>query len=369
MGNKKDGNLIVVDDELNSMNISEQMSLALSDFSVTGLPTNTETISQMFMTYHLLPLMVGRLSKKFIADNKESDGVIVRNILRDYGDVKHSLTVEIYPKIEKGKPMYPGQTEEVVESALIYLACQGYGVVSPNGNTIGVKFTLPLLRSICANVLDRNYNYSNIKHSLSLLSSCSLVIKGDVSGKLIHVSETRLPRFHSLLDDSRRASNSDIDNDTVYYAEFHSMLVNDLVSAAYTLIDTEVFRFTRGEIDAAIVRRLIIIYKQANFSNTYHFKASDIINSTSLYEKQQSRESFRVYRDIQKALERLEMDDFIVIPDADEGPEPYRDITDYNDKGRKIVVDRIYVVFAGSFLARMQKKLNSLRLESKTKKD
>lgn len=358
MGNKKEENLIVVDDdELKSMNISEQMSLALSDFTVTDLPTNTETISQMFMTYHLLPLMVGRLSKKFIADNKESDGVIVRNILRDYGDVKHSLTVEIYPMIEKGKRMYPGQTEEVVESALIYLACQGYGVVSPNGNTIGVKFTLPLLRSICANLLDRTYNYNNLKHSLSLLSSCPLVIKGDVSDKVIHVKETRLPRFHSLLDGSRGASDSDVDKDTVYYAEFHSMLINDLTSAAYTLIDTEVFRFTRGEIDAAIVRRLIIIYKQANLSNTYHFKASDIINSTSLYEKKHSDESRRVYEDIKKALDRLDKDDFIVIPHD----EPYRDITAYNDKGRKIIVDRIYRVYAGSVLVRMQKRLNSIR--------
>lgn len=269
---------------------SQSTSLDTSDLSpsalmeqldiFTSIPKlntkNPEHLTNLTGIYDLLPKWTPWQQKV-----EQTSAVITRNISHLKG-VKLEIQIKA-ATLQNGKVRFPGIMEDNIEAALAYLASQGGApadrVKSGASNSVGVRFTLNQLRTVCEKVLGKKYSIDDIKQSLQILNESHLNVSPSNGDETLSFRATRLPY---LVIHTRAAYEKARDRgaDTHCYAEFHPLFSLDVRRGLYNLHDLQLQGALKTEIGQQILRILSIYWRQAGVETPYHFSAIRFLEGT-----------------------------------------------------------------------------------------
>ncbi len=227
--------------------------------------------------------------------------------------IDFSITAAVVPiektvngVIEKSeKVYYPGLVEDRVEEALAYLASQGDVQLMPGEiPRIGVTFTLREIKAVLIDVFDKECKIERIKQALTVLSRSTLELPIELGGKKYSHANTRISNLTLVTQEVYHA-----DNTARCYCELHWAFANDVRTGNFCVYDLKWQASLDNELAEDLMKRLSFNYRHANSENSYHFKAKNQIENTSIgFEK---RNLSRNWQRLKVALNILQEHDVI----------------------------------------------------------
>lgn len=190
-----------------------------------------------------------------------------------------SFTVKIQPALIEqkdgtSKAFFPSVTEELVEEALKKIfATQVSGMHVPEKLQSWVKFSIKAIEKELKET-GRTRNHNEIKHALEVMRNCNIIVYRE--GKEIY-NEKILSSYVAVsreeyLDDS----------DALHLVRLPSLISEGINSLRYKQFNYERLMSCDYQLTRWLYQRFISRYTQADHYNSYHFKFSDIQQSSGL---------------------------------------------------------------------------------------
>lgn len=233
------------------------------------------------------------------------------------------------------KAFFPSITEELIEEALKkILTDQQYGLHDPQSTETWVRFSLSMLeKELTARGRSRNKN--QIKHAIEVMSSCIITLyknnkelwKGSILQDLVTVG-----REEYLAD-----ANS-----------YHIARLPLFISHAIDKLNYRQFNYARlmscnDQLTRWIYKQLIHRYKQASYSNEYHFMFSSLECNSGLLQQGRAIDN---RKKVLRALDELKERQIIHTYDID------------NRKDGRSIVDVKYTIKPTQDFIKEQKAAN-----------
>lgn len=248
-------------------------------------------------------------------------------------------TVKIQPALIEQKDggykaFFPGVTEELVEEALKkILSKQQYAIHDPNNAETWVRFTLSMIQKELK-ARGKSRNRPEIKHAIEVMSSCLLTLYSE--GK----EAWKGAILQDLVTVGREEYLADVD-------AHHVARLPLFISRAINQLEYRQFNYDRlmgckEQLTRWLYKRLINRFRQASWTNDYHFMYSDLKNSGLL---QQGRESDN-RKKVVSALKELKKQNVLMRTEIDQR------------KNGNAIVDVKYTVFPSPDFVKEQKAAN-----------
>lgn len=175
------------------------------------------------------------------------------------------------------KAFFPSATEELIEEVLKkILSDQKYGFHDPRELETWVKFTRNMVRNELKN---RNKTRSNkeVKHSIQVMSKCNIeyfindkeVWSGAILQDLVTVGR------EEYLEDTNAH----------HMARLPLFISHSINHLTYRQFNYDRLMTCKEQLTRWIYKRMVNYYRQANYTNSYHFKYSSLKQSGLLQQK------------------------------------------------------------------------------------
>ncbi|GFO75930.1 hypothetical protein BPLS_P3421 [Bathymodiolus platifrons methanotrophic gill symbiont] len=229
----------------------------------------------------------------------------------------------------KGKAFFPTKAEEIIEEVLKKIFTeQSLGVHDPRKVESWVKFSYSMIRRELKNK-GCERKYSQIKHSLEVMSKCVLTVYED--GKEIYIG--------SILQDYCSVDRAEYlaDTEALHVARFPIF-----ISHAVNTLQARQFNYARflgceEQLTRWIYKRLINRFVNANYMNTYHFLYSDMKQASGLLRLKDEKDN---RKKVLSSLEELKEKGVILTYETEERKE-----------GRKIAEVKYTLTAHSEFIA------------------
>ena len=169
------------------------------------------------------------------------------------------------------RAFFPGASEELIEEVLKKaLSDQNYGFHDPKELETWVRFTLNMIRSELKKQ-HRTRSNREVKHSIQVMSKCN--IEYFINGQEIWNG--------SILQDLVTVGRKEYLEDTNahHMARLPVFISHSINYLAYRQFNYERLMGCKEQLTRWIYKRMINHYKQANYTNSYHFQYSSIRRS------------------------------------------------------------------------------------------
>jgi len=218
-------------------------------------------------------------------------GIYLPVLRHDFDHNKMGYTVEITParlidNDSNEKEYYPTQREEMLEAALIKLACERQNGLYLD-NEAGVQFTLYELRQ----ELQRHghsINYPNLVTSLKICRGAGLTVRKKGEGEVYLNSSI----FPVLVLANRREWEADPKN-TRCYVQFNPLVTRSINKLSYRQFHYQAFMGLKNQLSRYLFKRLSHNYTQASWDQPYKILLSTIVRDSALVNFSRIRDQVR----------------------------------------------------------------------------
>ncbi len=232
------------------------------------------------------------------------------------------------------KAFFPGVTEELVEESLKKILCdQQYGLHDLVNSETWVRFTLRMIHKELKN-RKRTRDIAQIKQAVQVMNKC--LVSYYQNGKEIWSG--------NILQDLITVGRDEYiaDKDAQHAARLPLFITRSINTLEYRQFNLDRLMRCDEQLTRWIYRRLINRYRNANYTNSYHFMFSGVKESGHLQQGRDNDNRQKVLSCLQEAI-----DEKVI----------YRYETEEQKEGRKII-DVKYTVYPTAEFISEQKAAN-----------
>lgn len=267
---------------------------------------------------------ISREQQSMIAKDTASLPVIRHHIGLENVDYVMELQPAMIEQDGIDRPVYPGETEEIIEEVLRkFLVDQNMGYWDHAEETAAVSFSLEMISKELKKIKKKR-SFKEIVQALEVLGRTVLAIK---DGKRAICTGTLLTVTGVSRDDYLANPRSR------WRATFHPFISSSIVNLKYRQINyVQMFKL-RTPLARYFYRRLCSHYTHADYTNSYHFSYSSLLEDTQFFQAGRAGEHIKR---INVAL--AELDALHIIQSFD---------TDIKRGDKRKILDAVFTVYGG----------------------
>lgn len=276
----------------------------IQDFQ--SLATNSyddrERLSNMFVDWELIPRYNGAKLAGVSAKGSQAPLPIISHHCDTQYDVKMVLTPaqlkEKGSETEQAKFYYPGETEKLVEWALVKMATESAECVEKIGtggsSEYGVSFSLSGLRNMMYSY-QRGRSYKELVRALEIMNRCHLEV---VVGGKATAQGAILTSLKTYSDNAYKKNSPN----SRWQATFHPLINFSIENRSYRQYNLERLMTTRTNAASELCK--MILTRGRNISKTIPFKKSyrEFSEGTGLLKTKRRSDGIRAFKQMISSL-------------------------------------------------------------------